>query len=169
MKRILLLTCLLITSFFLNGQIVIFDGASDPDTYYYYRGIPFKLVTDCTDQELDYYKYCYKYLGISRYDRKQTTLTFHINEIPISEQAYLDLKLKKRDFIADSNFYTENVLNDSIVILSLHAMVNLPVYIEGIEYSYPDAMPTETLQNRFLYFLKKRNLFGKNKIIIELK
>ena len=46
MKRFLLLTYLLITSLFLNGQIVIFDGASDPDTYCYYRGIPFKLVTN---------------------------------------------------------------------------------------------------------------------------
>ena len=168
MKKSLFLITLFITSLFLNGQIVIYDGASDPDSYYYYQGIPFKLVTDNTYQVLVNKNY-YKYHGIKPYDGKQITYTFHINEIPLSEQAYLDLKLKKRDFVADSNYYTEDVINDSIVILSLHAVVKLPICIEGVEYSCQDTIPTDALQNRSLCFRKKRNLFRKNKIVVELE
>lgn len=167
MKRILLLTCLLIISLFLNGQIVIKDGRYIWD-YYYYEGTPFKLVTDKTYSELatEYYT---RPSGQSKFDGKCMEIFYYINDIPISEHNFSTLKLKKRDFVTDSNYYTENVINDSIVILSLHAVVKLPIYVEGIEYSYPDAMPTETLQNRNLCFRKKRYLFEKNKIIVETK
>ena len=167
MKRILLLTCLLIISLFLNGQIVIKDGRY-VWSYYCYKGIPFKLLTDKTYSELatEYYT---RPPGKSKFDGKRMEIVYYINDIPISEHNFSTLKLKKREYVVDSNYYTEDVINDSVVLISLHAVVNLPIYVEGIEYSYPDAMPTETLQNRNLCFRKKRYLFEKNKIIVETK
>lgn len=167
MKRILLLTCLLITSLFINGQIVIKDGRYVWD-YYYYEGIPFKLVTDKTYSELatEYYT---GPLGKSKFYGKRTEIVYYINDIPISEHNFFSLKLKKREYVVDSNYYTENVLNDSIVTLSLHAVINLPICIKGIEYSYPDTIPMGALQNSILCFRKKRNLFRKNKIIVDIE
>lgn len=167
MKRFLLLTYLLITSLFLNGQIVIKDGRY-VWSYYYYKGIPFKLLTDKTYSELatEYYT---RPLGQSKFDGKCMEIFYYINDIPISEHNFSTLKLKKRDFVVDSNYYTEDFLNDSIVILSLHAVVKLPISIEGVEYSYQDTIPTDALQNMSLCFRKKRNLFAKNKIIIDIQ
>ena len=152
MKRILLLTCLLIASLFLNGHVIT-DGRY-VWSYYYYKGIPFKLLTDKTYSELatEYYT---RPPGKSKFDGKRMEIVYYINDIPISEYNFSTLKLKKREYVVDSNYYTEDVINDSVVLISLHAVVNLPIYVEGIEYSYPDAMPTETLQKQKSMFPEK--------------
>ncbi len=164
MKKLLFLLCLSIVSVFAYGQF--FDGKYYW-TYYYYDGISFKLVTDKTYQELADEFYTNRLLHKSRNDNKYIKRTFYINEIPLSKDDFSKLKLKKRDLVADSSYFTEDVFNDSIVRINLHAVLRIPICIDGLEYNIKDIIPLEALKNKELHFRRKNRLFRKDSIIIE--
>ncbi|MCQ2307068.1 MAG: hypothetical protein MJ000_05845 [Bacteroidales bacterium] len=162
MNKILFLICLLMTSFVVDGQD--FVCGRYVSTCYFYEGIKFELKSSTMNYwELANEFYTHKIHN----EGKKAERTFLIDEIPISENDYRHLKLRKRDFVVDSNYCTEDYVFDSIVVINLHAKLSIPILIDGVEYNYQDTIPAEYLNGDKLYFRRERRFFRKDRIIVE--
>lgn len=158
---------LLIPSIFVNGQAWGFGG-SFAGYVYAYQGIVFD------GKAIRYYGSLADIYNDNMYIRElffregmYKKISFFINEIPITEEAYLQLELIKSDFVIDDNYSTFDYFNDSTEKINLHAKLRIPICIEGVEYSYQDTIPTEYLNGDKLHFRRERRFLRKDRIIVE--
>ena len=92
--------------------------------------------------------------------------TFAINGLPISENDFIQLKLRAREVDSEKSYYTEEYENGCICRINYYAYLKIPIWINGVDYDDGDILPIEKLEGKELLFKKEKRFLKKNRIVV---
>lgn len=163
MKKIILLAMTILLAIVASGQEDCVRKMHEKSVsewfYILHGGVLFKPIAS--------FDYLTALDNLARKHQFYTMYSFTIHGIPISEDDFLGLELRKSEVESERCQYDQEWKGDSIELLQCSVYVQIPILIEGTEYMKNDTIPFDSLKGKMLKFRKEKRFFGKNRIIIE--